>query len=141
MGFLFLSLTLITLSGLKSTYHADGVGLFNWGRQLGGLIGVAVLSSYNTSMNATNLQVLGRNFDPSNTWFGVRRQMLSEVLIERGLALGLAEPASALMLQSTLKPQVAMLSFNEAFLALALLFVLAVPIILSFKIIQKRFGA
>ncbi|EEW57688.1 MFS transporter [Tritonibacter mobilis] len=141
LGFLFLSLTLITLSGLKPIYRADGVGLFNWGRQLGGLIGVAVLSSYNTSMNATNLQVLGRNFDPSNTWFGLRRQMLGEVLIERGLAPGLAEPASALMLQSMLKPQVAMLSFNEAFLALALLFVLAVPIILSFKMIQKRFGA
>ncbi len=43
LGFLFLSITLIAFSDLNSRNLACEIGLFNTGRQLGGLMGVAGL--------------------------------------------------------------------------------------------------
>jgi hypothetical protein len=43
LGFLFLSITLIAFGNLNDRNRASGIGLFNAGRQLGGLMGVALL--------------------------------------------------------------------------------------------------
>ena len=45
LGFLFLSITLIAFSNLNDQNLASGIGLFNAGRQLGGLMGVAWLQT------------------------------------------------------------------------------------------------
>jgi MFS transporter, DHA2 family, multidrug resistance protein len=45
LGFLFLSITLIAFSDLNDRNLASGIGLFNAGRQLGGLMGVAGLQT------------------------------------------------------------------------------------------------
>ena len=51
LGFLFLSITLTAFSKLNSDQLASGIALFNAGRQLGGLIGVAVIETRSTIMS------------------------------------------------------------------------------------------
>jgi MFS transporter, DHA2 family, multidrug resistance protein len=58
LGFLFLSITLIAFSNLTNRNRASGIGLFDTGRQLGGLIGVAGLQTlieHNVAINAAVL--------------------------------------------------------------------------------------
>src|SRR3546814_12739172 len=45
LGFLFLSITLIAFSKLPPASVAFGIGIFNIGRQLSGLIGIAVIQT------------------------------------------------------------------------------------------------
>src|SRR3546814_11407331 len=45
LGFLFLSIMLIAFSKLPPASVAFGIGIFNIGRQLGGLLGVAALQT------------------------------------------------------------------------------------------------
>jgi DHA2 family multidrug resistance protein len=46
MGFLFVPLSLATLIGLKGREIAEGTGIFNLARQLGGSAGIAILSTF-----------------------------------------------------------------------------------------------
>ena len=59
LGFLFLSITLIAFSNLNDRNLASGIGLFNTGRQLGGLMGVAGLQTLIDHNVAANVAVLG----------------------------------------------------------------------------------
>ncbi|MBO6815056.1 MAG: DHA2 family efflux MFS transporter permease subunit [Rhizobiaceae bacterium] len=140
LGFLFLPVTLITLSGLQEEQVATGVGLFNFGRQMGGIIGISFLSTYLDHQIELNRRVLIKNIDPASIPFLERQEAIAETLTSRGFDPGLADEGAAAVIQSTLQGQVAALSFNEAFFALVMLFVVAVPLILAFKLMQKISG-
>src|SRR5690606_17247558 len=64
LGFLFLSITLITLLDLQGPAIAYGVGLFNVGRQTGGLVGVAFLETLIDHQTAFNQSVLAAHIVP-----------------------------------------------------------------------------
>src|SRR5262249_14789055 len=61
LGFLFLSITLIAFGNLPKQSVASGIGLFNTGRQLGALMGVAGLQTLIDHHVAADLAVLGAN--------------------------------------------------------------------------------
>src|SRR3546814_8134276 len=64
LGCLFLSITLIAFSKLPPAALAFGIGIFNIGRQLGGLIGVAGLQTlidHRSEEHTSELQSLMRN--------------------------------------------------------------------------------
>ena len=140
LGFLFLAVTLITLNGLKPTQIATGVGLFNFGRQMGGVVGISFLTTYLNDQIALNRRVLIENINPASTAFQNRQGHLAEALSSRGLDDGLAHEGAAAIIQHGIQAQVAALSFGAAFFSLMMLFVVAVPLILAFKLIQKLMG-
>jgi DHA2 family multidrug resistance protein len=140
LGFLFLAVTLITLNDLKPDHVAAGVGLFNFGRQMGGIIGISFLNTYLDYQIALNQRLLIDNINPASLTFQQRQAALAEALEGRGLDPGLVNEGAAAVIQSAIQSQVAVLSFNEAFFSLVMLFVVAVPLILSFKILQKLIG-
>jgi DHA2 family multidrug resistance protein len=85
LGFLFLSITLIAFSELNDHNRAAGIGLFNAGRQLGGLIGVAGLQTlidYNVTANAT---VLGASVTAGVPAVSERLTTMSTMLAARGM--------------------------------------------------------
>jgi len=137
LGILFLAITLITLKDLAPHLVASGIGLFNFGRQMGGIIGISFLQTYLNRQIALNRLVLAENLDPARLPFDARQEAIAGVLISRGYNPGLANEGAAAVLQNVVQGQVAVLSFNEAFFSLVLLFVIAVPVILSFKLMQK----
>lgn len=64
LGLLFLSITLIAFSNLNSRNLACGIGLFNIGRQLGGLMGVAGLQTLIDHSVVASAVVQGANLSP-----------------------------------------------------------------------------
>jgi DHA2 family multidrug resistance protein len=140
LSFLFIPLTIITLSDLGGKLLAHGVALFNFGRQMGGLVGVAWLSTYLDHQAALNRGVLGSYLVSGNPALVERQDMVAAVLTARGYNPAEAALAAMAVIQKAIQAQVAVLSFSEAFLALALLFVGAVPILVSIKVAQAKFG-
>jgi MFS transporter, DHA2 family, multidrug resistance protein len=69
-----------------------------------------------------------------------RRDMVGALLAARGYNPAEAASAAMAVIQKTIQAQVNVLSFSEAFLALALLLVVAVPILVSVKLGQTIFG-
>ncbi|MDZ5454427.1 DHA2 family efflux MFS transporter permease subunit [Labrys sp. ZIDIC5] len=138
LGLLFVSLTLVTLRDLPDRSLADGIALFNFGRQFGGQIGVAWLSTYLDRQNALNLTVLAPNLAPGNGALAERQEQLAAVLAARGYGMEEDTVALTSIIQKAVVQQVATLSFNECFLAVALLFVAAAPVLIATKLLLAR---
>jgi DHA2 family multidrug resistance protein len=133
LGLLFIPITLLALVPLRGNAIAHGVGLFNVGKQVGGLIGVAALQSYLDWQTALNRVVLGAQLTPGSPALAERQEALAALFAARGFPPAEASKAAMAAVAQSLKGQVAVLSFNEAFLALALLFVAVAPLLLALK--------
>jgi DHA2 family multidrug resistance protein len=141
LGCLFLSITLIAFSRLAPSHLAFGIGLFNIGRQLGGLIGVAGLQTLIDHQAASNRTVLGAVLTPGSQSLTARVAEYSALLVERGMDPGPAALAARSLLARSLSGQGTAIAFNTAFAAVALMFIAAVPIIVAVKVMLARKAA
>jgi DHA2 family multidrug resistance protein len=139
LGFLFLSITLIAFSNLGQGNRASGIGLFNTGRQLGGLIGVAVLQTLIEHNVAGNVTVLGASLTAGNPAVGERLRMTAAMLAAEGMD-ALAGRASTFLLDSAVIRQSTVIAFDTAFNVVALLFVIAAPVLIAVKIALSRYS-
>jgi DHA2 family multidrug resistance protein len=135
LGLLFVALTLVTLGGLPAAAVAFGVGLFNLGKQAGGLLGTASLQTYIDHQQALNRTVLSSHLLNGDPMLDQRLRATTGVLAENGMDAAMAARAALSVLQRSLEKQATAIAFNEAFLALVLLFAVAAPCLL----LAKRF--
>ena len=141
LGFLFLSITLIAFSDLGERALASGIGLFNLGRQAGGLVGVATLQTLIDHKIAANTAILGESLSPGSVMLDERLNATSAALVERGVDAYAASRAAAGLLNVALKGQSVVVAYEAAFQAVTLLFVVAVPLMIIFKIGLSRRAA
>ncbi|MEI3855689.1 MULTISPECIES: MFS transporter [unclassified Ensifer] len=134
LGFLFLSITLIAFSDLNSRNLASGIGLFNTGRQLGGLIGVAGLQTLIDHNVAANVVVLGSSINAGGQAVIERLTSTTAMLAARGMDAVPASRAAIALLGRAVTGQSVVIAFDTAFNAVALLFVVAAPILVAIKV-------
>ena len=140
LGFLFLSLTLIAFGHLNSRNLASGIGLFNTGRQLGGLMGVAGLQTLIDHNVVGNVAVLGANITAGVPGVGERLAATTAMLAARGMDAVAAGRAATSLLGRTVAGQSTVIAFDTAFNAVALLFVIAAPVLVALKIGLHRYA-
>jgi len=134
LGFLFLSLIIYTLGGLQGSRIAQGVALFTTLRQFGGLFGVALLQRYLDHQNALNSAVLSSHLEEGGALLAERLQRVQVVLQSKGMEAGAATTKAAVaFLKKSLLLQSNVLSYNEAFFAIVIVFIVAVPVLLIYK--------
>lgn len=138
LGFLFLSITLIAFGGLPDRSLAYGVGLFNAGRQLGGLIGIAGLQTLIDRQTVANQVVLGANVAPGSVAVGDRIAATAAALAARGVDAGAAAKVAVAGLGRVIGGQATVIAFDTAFAAVALLFVVAAPLLVASKVVLAR---
>ena len=138
LGFLFLSINLIAFSDLNKQNRAAGIGLFNSGRLLGGLIGVAGLETLIEHDTVGNLTVLGANVTSGVSAVSERLTTTATILAARGTD-ALASPAAIGLMDRTVIGQSTVIAFDTAFNAVALLFVFAAPVLVTVKIVLHRY--
>lgn len=140
LGFLFLSITLIAFSDLNSQNLASGIGLFNAGRQLGGLMGVAGLQTLIDHNVASNVAILGASITAGVPAVSERLSTTTAMLASKGLDAFAAGRAATSLLGRAVTGQSTVIAFDTAFLAVALLFVIAAPVLIAVKIGLSRYA-
>ena len=138
LGFLFLSLTLTAFTHLDSEKLASGIGIFNAGRQLGGLMGVAWLQTLIEHNIAGNLTVLAAHIAHGVPAVSERLAATTAMFLGRGMDAGPAGRAAMVLLDKVVIGQSAAIAFDTAFNAVALIFVFAAPVLVTFKICLHR---
>ena len=138
LGFLFLSITLIAFGNLTSRNLASGIGLFNTGRQLGGLMGVAGVQTLIDHNVAANVAVLGANLTAGSPAVSERLTTTAAMLSAKGMDTLAAGRAATSLLGRTVTGQSTVIAFDTAFNAVALLFVVAAPVLVAIKIGLSR---
>lgn len=138
LGFLFLSITLIAFGKLNSRNLASGIGLFNTGRQLGGLMGVAALQTLIDHNVAANVAVLGANITAGRPAVIERLTTTAAMVTAKGMDAVAADRLATSLLGRAVTGQSTVIAFDTAFNAVALLFVIAAPLLVAIKIALSR---
>lgn len=141
LGFLFLPITLIAFGELDGRNLASGIGLFNAGRQLGGLMGVAGLQTLIDHNVAANVAVLGANITAGASAVSERLATTGAMLAFKGMDAVAAGRAATSLLGRAVTGQATVIAFDLAFNAVALLLVVAVPVMIGVKIALSRRAA
>ena len=134
LGLLFLSITLVAFGRLGSPALASGIGLFNAGRQLGGLMGVAGLQTLIGHNAASNQATLAAHIVAGVPAVGERLAATSGLLVARGMDAAAAGRAATSLLGRTVAGQSTVIAFETAFNGLVLLFVFAAPVVIAIKV-------
>lgn len=138
LGFLFLSITLIAFEKLENSNLASGISLFNAGRQVGGLAGVAGLQTLIHDNVMANATVLAAHVTPGVAAVSERLAMVAAMLTERGMDAAEANRLALSLLFKAVTGQSTVIAFDTAFNAVALLFVGAAPVLVAIKVGLSR---
>ncbi|WP_332108781.1 MFS transporter [Pseudomonas asiatica] len=138
LGLLFLSLTLIAFGRLGRHSLASGIGLFNTGRQVGGLLGVAGLQTLLDQHGVLNAQALGAHVSTGATAVNERLDSVTSMLRLEGIDPPAAGRVAMSLLSQAVTGQGAVIAFDTAFIAVALLFAVAAPLLVCIKMLLAR---
>ncbi|HEY4343163.1 MAG TPA: MFS transporter [Parvibaculum sp.] len=140
LGFLFVALTLITLLELDDSEVLAGIGLFDFGKQMGGLLGGAGLQTLVGHKIALADTILSAHVTAESPALAARMAGVASSLAARGLDPAAAAQAAYGVIARQLQQQCALIAYGDTFALYALFFVAAAPCIVTIKILLTRFA-
>lgn len=133
LSFLFVPLTTLALSNLKGQDIAQGTGLTNMMRQLGGSFGIALVATYVDRQAWFNRTSLLRTLSPYDTATASWLKQVTAGFVARGVVPLEAQRKALGALEGTLSRQVALLTFMDAFRLVGVFFLCCIPLLLLFR--------
>ncbi|HEV7229929.1 MAG TPA: DHA2 family efflux MFS transporter permease subunit [Bacteroidia bacterium] len=133
MGCLFVPLTAMGLSGLKGKDMAQGVGLNNMIRQLGGSFGVALMTTFIHNRMALHRVNLISHINVYETATQDRLNILSQGFLSRGSTPAAAGQMANAAMEGTVIRQSMLMSYMDCFWIIGIFFLFCIPLILFQK--------
>jgi DHA2 family multidrug resistance protein len=133
LGMLFTPINNVAYASLEPGEAQQAAGLINLSRQLGGSFGIAVLANYVAKHRDFHQADLVSNLSAGELMTDARVQALTHGFIARGMNAFDAKNAALQALNGQVLQQSSMLSFNDAWLFVLLVFVLVSPSILLLR--------
>jgi DHA2 family multidrug resistance protein len=133
LGFIFVPLTGAAVADLRPDQLAQGTGLFNLSRQLGGSFGIAVtatlLSRFTEQSRDALLPHLAASSPAATEWLDAATRHMAGL----GGPLAEAQHKAQALLEATLAQQASMVAFEKSFLVMGITFAAALPLLLLFR--------
>jgi DHA2 family multidrug resistance protein len=133
LGCIFVPLTGAAVADLRPTQLAQGTGLFNLSRQLGGSFGIAVAATLISRFSEQGRQALLPHlttFDPAaSSWL----ENTTHAMLRQGGTHALAQTKAYALLELVLRRQASMLAFEKVFLVMGITFLCGLPLLLLFR--------
>lgn len=133
LGCLFTPINQIAYGNLDPRIAQQASGLINLSRQLGGSFGIAVIGTYVANHAASHRANLATHLSIYNPVFQERYAAAVAALQAHGMSLADAKQGALEMLNGTVARQALTKSYNDAFLLMLFVFVLAAPAILLLR--------
>jgi DHA2 family multidrug resistance protein len=141
MGLLFIPLTTITNDPIPKEEIGNATSLFNLMRNMGASIGIASVTTLYTRHQQFHINVLGANV---NSFSLAAHQVLQEAaasLISRGADAHTASNQAYAVVFGMVERQATIMSFNDVFWLLTLLFLLMLPLVFLMRKPSHQGGA
>lgn len=132
LSLLFIPITAVSLSTLKGQEIGQGASFTGLMRQLGGSFGVAIINTYMSRRNAAHRSDLIGHLTTDNSTAVNRLGMMQQGLMAKGMPADKAMAASYKFLELNIMKQSFVLSYMDVFMALAVMFLVCVPVVLIF---------
>jgi DHA2 family multidrug resistance protein len=133
MGLVFVPLTGLTVARLKPQQIAQGTGLFNLSRQLGGSLGIAVAATLVTQFADRARDGLLPHVDASSPLVANWLAGVTQAMSRAGASMEQAQARAYELLAMKLEQQAALIAYDKVYLTMGLVFTCALPLLLLFK--------
>jgi DHA2 family multidrug resistance protein len=133
LGAMFVPVSSVTLGSLPPREVQQGAGLYNLFRQLGGSFGIATLTTVLHRSHAIHHAYLSEHLALLDPETMQRMAQLAHGFQGRGLDAASAHDAALVALSNALHAQASILSFEDCYRLVALLFVLLLPMVLLLR--------
>ena len=131
---MFLPLSLATLGPLPRAAVGAGSGFYNLSRQLGGTFGIAVLTVMLDHQLAVHRAQLVEHLPSTSPLLQERMTQMQTVLLAGGADAETARRQALELLSHALDRQAALLAYGDVFRLVALVFLVAIPLVLLLEI-------
>ena len=138
LGLIFVPLTNATMADLKVKDLAQGTGMFNLMRQLGGSLGIAVMATLLARFMSSEKAVLVEHVGASDPETLSRLSLITRGLISRGINPMTAQQGALAILDRQVTVQSSMLAFSKIYLYSGLVLIFALPLLLLFRTGRAR---
>jgi len=138
LGLIFVPLTNATMADLQVKDLAQGTGMFNLMRQLGGSLGIAVMATLLARFMASEKAVLTEHVGANDPETLSRLSLLTRGLISRGMNPMTAPQQALAILDRQVTVQSSMLAFSKIYLYSGLVLIFALPLLLLFRTGRAR---
>ncbi|XZF16104.1 DHA2 family efflux MFS transporter permease subunit [Chitinophagaceae bacterium MMS25-I14] len=123
-------LTTLAVSSLQPKDIPQGAALNNMMRQLGGSFGIAMVNTFLTNRNALHRSDLVSHITSYNPAVTARISGYTNYFLGKGATLFDAHSKALKLIDSNVTRQASLLSFNDAYLFVGLIFILSLPLLL-----------
>jgi len=130
LGLLFVPINAAAYGSIKPQEAQQAAGLINLSRQLGGAFGIAVLANQVAKMTQFHRVNLLASMPAGSALVEERLQLLTRGFLSTGMDVAHAHSAALLAINGEVQQQASMLSFNDAWIFVLIVFVLVSPSIL-----------
>jgi DHA2 family multidrug resistance protein len=141
LSLLFVPLTTVTMDSITKEQMGNATSIFNLMRNIGGSMGIAFATTYLERRSQLHINVLGRHVD----LYGAQsRQMIDGMrgaLMARGADAATATQQAHGAIFGMVQRQASTLSFLDTFRAMAVVFLLLLPLLLIMRRPTHRGGA
>ena len=141
LGLIFVPLTNATMADVETERLAQGTGMFNLTRQLGGSLGIAVMATLLGRFAAQNRAALVSHLASADAGSTARLAMLTQGLVAKGASLLAAKQQALALLDRQVMAQANVLAFSRIYLLSGLLLCAALPLLFLFKTGKGRGSA
>jgi DHA2 family multidrug resistance protein len=133
LGLIFVPLTSASMAELKVTELAQGTGMFNLTRQLGGSLGIAIMATLLTRFTAQKKALLTEHVTTMDPMSLGRLEAITRGLISRGTNPLVAKQQALFMLDRQIQAQASVLAFSKIYIISGVILLASLPLLFLFK--------
>jgi DHA2 family multidrug resistance protein len=133
MGFFFVPLTTLTMSGIKKEEMGNATAVYNLLRNLGGSFGVAFVTTILSQRAQFHQFRLVEHLTPFDRNYKITTEHIAQIINSKGLIEPLQDYASLSVIYRELLRQASMMSFNDAFYMTSMIMVCILPLVFLMK--------
>ncbi|HYK42766.1 MAG TPA: DHA2 family efflux MFS transporter permease subunit [Thermoanaerobaculia bacterium] len=133
LGFLFVPLTTLALSGLRGKDIPQGAGMTNMMRQLGGSFGIAIVATFIEKRSWSHRQSLLSHVSVYDPTVRERLSQITAGLMAKGAPLLEAQRQAIAAIEGLVLRQTMLLTYMDAFRLTGIFFLCCIPLLLFFR--------
>jgi len=138
LGLMFVPLTTVTLAELSSSELAQGTGLYNFFRQLGGSFGIAGIATLLSRYTAQYHAVLAEHVTSIDATSAGRLKALTQGMMARGADAWTAKDRAYRLVEAQVLGQASIIAYSRVYILSALIILAIIPLLV---LVRKTRGA
>ena len=138
LGLIFVPLTGATMAELRPEQLAQGTGMFNLTRQLGGSLGIAISATLLSRFTAQSRALLAEHIVIGDPTTIARVDGITRALVGKGMNALSAKQQALMLLDRQLQGQATVLAFSKLYLLSGLALMASLPLLLLFRSGKSR---